>query len=131
MRGLPKAFYVTLDQMIILFLFMAIGYFFKKRNVLPDSMSLVMSKLEIYIFLPALSFKTFSANFTVSMFAEKGLLVLLSLGILTICFAIAVILAHRFSGDKATQAVYIYALTIPNLGYLGYPLVAADRKSVV
>ena len=121
-------FGVTLVQMTVLFIFMAAGYALRKFNILPDasgSAGGTLSKLEMYIFLPALCFNTFSSNLTPQIFREKLPLLLWSVAILAVVFALSFPLTRIFTRDKNTAAIYIYAFTIPNLGYLGYPLVGA------
>jgi len=116
-------FLATLSQMTTFFIFMAIGYIFKKISILPDNSGTVLSRLLLYVFLPALSFNTFSKNLTQDTVADKLPFLLASLVMLAVTFALALGLARLFSSNKNTQAVFVYAFTIPNLGYVGYPLV--------
>ena len=118
-------FKVTVMQMMVLFFFMALGYLFNKKKITPDSTPQVLSKLEFNVFLPALCYSTFSANFTREIVAKQikplmwGTLLLVMTGL------VAWVISHLFSKDKNTQAVYTYAFTIPNIAYMGYPLITA------
>jgi len=120
-----ETFFITLRQMLVLFTFMLCGYIFKKKNITADSLGNVLSRLELYIFMPALCFNTFSTNFRLSMLSEKLTILAVSTVVLAVTFALALLLSRLFSKDKMTKAIYTYAFTIPNLGYLGYPLVGA------
>lgn len=120
-----EIFSLTLSQMIVFFVFMAIGYAFKRLNVTPDSTGAVLSKLELYVFLPALCFKTFSSNLRPEKLAHELPILGYACAVLAVTFALSIPLAHLFSKNQMTRAVYIYALTIPNIGYIGYPLVGA------
>jgi predicted permease len=111
--------------MSVFFTFMAVGYVLKKKKLLPDDTGAVLSKLELYIFLPALCFNTFSANLRTDMLADKLPLLGWALIILGVTFALSIPLSMLFSRERMTRAVYSYAFTIPNIGYLGYPLVGA------
>lgn len=122
---MPDTFDVTFMQMSVFFIFMAIGYALKKANIMPDDTGTVLSKLEIYIFLPSLCFGTFSSNLRVDMLADKLPLLGWAIIILAATFALSIPLSMIFSRERMTRAIYSYAFTIPNLGYLGYPLVGA------
>ncbi len=107
------------------FIFMAIGYLLKKGSLLPDSTGTVLSKLELYIFLPALCFNTFSSNLRTDILTDKLPLLGWSLVLLAVTFGLSIPLSMLFSRERMTRAIYSYAFTVPNLGYLGYPLVGA------
>lgn len=116
---------ISLEQVGIMMFFMAIGYLFRKKNIFDEKASITLSRLVVNVFLPAMTFLTFVNNFKTEIIREKSQLLLMSLCVLTVTGALAVLLSKIFSKNKATQAVYIYSFTIPNLGYMGYPLVKA------
>lgn len=120
-----ETFYITINQLLMLFAFMMCGYILKKKNILSDTASNVLSKLELYIFLPALNIQTFANNFHIDIVYEKLYFILLSITILVVTYILAINLSKIFSKDKLQQDIYIYSFTIPNFGYLGYPLVGA------
>jgi predicted permease len=120
-----ETFRVTLEQMSMFFIFMAAGYILKKGSLLPDSAGNVLSRLELYIFLPAMCFNTFSSNLKIDVLASKLPLLGWSLLLLAAAFGLSIPLSMLFSRERMTRAVYSYAFTVPNLGYLGYPLVGA------
>ncbi len=122
---MSNIFTVTVSQMFVLFFFMALGYFFKKKNITPETTPAVLSKLEFNVFLPALSFSNFASNFTRDIVASKIKPLLWAVALLTVTAFVSWGISHFFSKNKNTQAVYTYALTIPNLSYMGYPLIQA------
>ena len=54
-----QVFTATLNQMLVLFIFMALGFFLNKKRLLPLDDSVVLSKLETYAFVPCLVFRCF------------------------------------------------------------------------
>ncbi len=116
---------ITAKQLIVMMTFMALGYVFKKKNVLNDESSVTLSKLVVNVFITSMVFSTFAENFRRDIIAEKAQLLLMSLIVLTVTGIISVLLAKLFSDNENTRAVYIYSFTIPNLGYMGYPLIKA------
>lgn len=122
---LAETFYITINQMIKLFVFLLCGFFFKKKALSPDTTATVLSKLEVNIFLPCLCFNSFSENFTLSTISEKLPLLGISLIVLGLSFLLSVLLSRIFAKNSFIRDVYVYSYTIPNLGFIGYPLIAA------
>lgn len=118
-------FGITFRQMAILFLFMALGYLLMKRRALPENAAAVLSKLLVQIFLPAMVFNTFSTNFHLEAAREKLPLLMASVSIVLLSWAVAIPIARALSRDGMTRNIYIYSLTVPNMGYMGYPIVGA------
>ena len=77
-------FSATLEQMAFLFSLIFIGYALMKAKVLPDNASAVLSKLENYIFLPALVLDIFISNFSVSKLETSYKLMLFSIGLMLV-----------------------------------------------
>ncbi len=116
---------ITLAQLVNMFFFMAIGYVFRKKNILDIYAGSTVSRLLVNVFLPAMVVRSFSSNFKPDVISDKLMLILFSSAVLIITSVLAVFLARLFSKDKDTQGIYIYSFAIPNLGYMGYPLVQA------
>ena len=116
---------ITLTQLFSMFFFMAVGYFFTKRGILTKDAGANLSKLIVNIFLPAMVVLSFSTNFKLDVLRDKLMIVIFSVVVLVITGILSVFLAKLFSKNKSTQNIYIYSFTIPNLGYMAYPLVKA------
>ncbi len=125
---MTDTFFATLNQVLMLLLFMLAGFFLKKKHITPAQTPGVLSKLVVWLFMPALCFKTFAQNFNLQSLAEKSSYVLAGAVVWTVTFAIAIFLARLFVGrqkDCFDKQIYVYSLTFPNFGYIGYPLVEA------
>lgn len=118
-------FEITLQQMIVLFLFMAVGYIMMRKKMLPENAAGVLSKLLVNAFVPAIVFKTFATNLTPGNVMEKLPLLLVSAVNIALTCVIGIVLSRFFTKDRMTRNIYIYSLTVPNMGYMGYPLVGA------
>lgn len=116
---------ITLTQLINMFFFMAIGYFFRKKNILDVYAGGAISRLIVNVFMPAMVIRSFSDNFKLSVISDKIMIVVISVIVLTITGVLSIYLAKIFSKDKSTQGIYMYSFTIPNLSYMGYPLIQA------
>ena len=114
------------EQVIVLFLLMAAGYFLKKKNLIGDNASKVLSDLEVYIFGPCLSLITFVRNFSMDVLSEKlSLLALSTVLLFLFMIPFSRFISKRIGRTDSERAVYSYALCFSNSGYLGYPIVSA------
>ena len=120
-----KIFSATLNQMLVLFAFMAIGYFLNKKKLISDNTSKVLSKLETYLLLPCINFRTFYNNCTKDNFIAKSKYILYGFIVLIITFAFALLISRLFTKETYLRNIYVYSFTIPNLGFMGNALVLA------
>lgn len=116
--------------MLMMFALMLVGFILKKKNILPDNSGTVMSRLETYVFSPALAFVTQIANCTVENFNKYSVFMLYSLllGLLAIgvAYPLSYLFIRRAKGDsekEALQKIYRYAMTFGNFGFMGNFLV--------
>lgn len=109
-------------QILLLMLFITIGYVLCKTGTADQSHSKLLSVLGFHIFLPANVFKTFSSYFTVEYLSQKYPLVLISAVFVIVMMLAGIPMARLMSKDKYQQAVYRYSLISSNYGYVGYTL---------
>ena len=118
-------FLATLNPMLMLFLCMAIGYAISRTGIMPRESSSVLSKLETWVFCPALSFITMARYCTISSLGTHGVNILLSILGISLAVGIAIPLSGLFEKKKTPRGIYKYALTFGNFGYLGDPIILA------
>ena len=113
------------EQVLILIVFCLTGFVLCKTKLLNAEHSKPLSVLLVYVFFPCMSFNTFSSQFTVGYLAEKGALILVSLGILLVMVVLALIICKFLGGDPYEKNVHHYSMATSNMGYMGYPLAEA------
>ena len=113
------------EQVFILVTFCVIGYVLCKVKLANPDHSKVLSVILIYILFPLMSFKTFSAQFTVAYLQEKGLILLVSLGLIPVVVIVAKLISRLLGGDPYEKNVNEYSMSMANIGYMGYPLAEA------
>lgn len=119
-------FQSALGQMIILFLFMTLGYLLRKKGFLGPDTGKSLSKLELWVFCPCLNILTYARNCTVEVFVEDLPLILLSVVLLlVVAIPVSRLISAKLGRDEAERAVYRYSLCFSNSGYIGYPIVKA------
>lgn len=119
-------FYLSTQQMLMIFTFIAIGFFLRRKNLLPENAGSVLSKLEIYVFTPALTFGNLIANCTVSNFLKNYDIIFYGLVIVLIAVLIShplsKVIVRKSKGNPEREYlrnIYKYALTFGNYGLMG------------
>ena len=121
-----EIFSLTLSQMLMMFTLIIAGFLLRKTKVLPASSDVTMSRLETYIFVPALSLFNQMTNCTVATFKENSVLILYGLALIIVAVGLAYPLSKLFypktSGDPSLEYqrnIYKYAMTFGNYGFMG------------
>lgn len=113
---------VVFQQVILLLIFIAIGYILCKTKKADNSHSKLLSVLGFHVFLPANLFNTFAKNFTVEYLTAKYPIVLVGLVFVVVMYFVGIPVSKLLSRDKYQQAIYRYSMVSPNYGYMGYAL---------
>jgi len=111
------------ENVLVLLIFSFIGWLLGNRHLLSTQNLRILSVLEVWVFLPCNSLNSFSRNFTAEYVRERYMLILISACILLALILLNYLLVPRFISGKYHQNVIKYTLTVPNFGYVGYPLV--------
>lgn len=117
-----KIFNLTLNQMLVMFLLIVVGFLLRKKSNVPQNAATVMAKLETFVFVPALSLYTQMTKCTVHNFKQNASLILYGAVIVVCAIALAYPLSLCFvkkSGDEYQRNIYKYALTFGNYGFMG------------
>ncbi len=113
----------TINQMLVLFTFMALGYFLNFKGILPLNTSTALSRLETNVLVPCLVFNTFYKYCTVKNLSEKWLYIVYGIGIMVVSLIIGVFLAKVFAKDDYLQKIYTYSFAVANFSFMGNAVV--------
>lgn len=122
---MSEVFLPTLSQMGFLMLLIAIGYILVKAKAVPSEGAGLLSKLENYVFIPALVLGTFLKDFTVSKLSTAWQYVICGTVVVGISAIFAVFVSKLCSKDKYIQNIYTYGLSFANFGFMGNAVVQA------
>lgn len=121
-----ETFKATLSPMLVMFMCMVLGYVANKTHIVPKNTATVASKLENYIFVPALIISTFMNYCTVASLKQQYKLVLYSLLALAVALCIALPLSYLFQKKNYyMRNIYRYALVFGNFSFMGNAIVPA------
>ncbi len=118
-------FSITIQQMFVLVFLIFLGYILMKTGLLPTNSETVLSKLENYLFLPALVLSTFIGNFTVDKISNAGKLLLFSVVIEFLVIILALLCTRLLTKDSYIRKIYLYGLCFSNFGFMGNAVVSA------
>lgn len=120
-----QLFNSTLNQMIYLFLLIAIGFILSKTGILPHGAENIIAKLENNIFIPTLVLETFISNFTVSRITSAGVLFVSSFALMVFIIPLSIFIPKLLAKDKYTRNIYTYGLAFANFAFMGNSVVKA------
>lgn len=116
---------LLLQQMIVLFILMLIGYFVSKKEYISDATFKQLSWIVVYVACPAMvisgsvnSGKMIEGQ---ELFATLGLTVLVYAVLILIGFVTPVILGV----PKEDRGVYKVMMIFSNIGFMGFPLISS------
>lgn len=112
-------FLTTLNQILILFGFMTIGFILKKRSLVPDNTHTVLARLLNLVLMPATIINTFMDKCTIENLTSKWTLIVYSGAILAGCIILGISCGRLFSKDSYTEKIYRYSLTVGNFAFVG------------
>ena len=118
-----QVFSATLNQMFVLFIFMALGYFLNYKSILPENTTAVISKLETNILVPCLVFNTFYKYCTIENISQKWLYLVYGTAITILSIVIGVFLSKLFAKDNYLKKIYTYSFAVANFSFMGNAVV--------
>ncbi len=118
-------FLTTLNQTVILLLFILAGYVLARQKAVPENSASVLSNLENNFLVPAMILETFICNFT----SEKLLVardLLLGSFLIALVFIVIALFCMRFcSKDSYERNIFAFGLSFSNFGFMGNAVVRA------
>ena len=118
-------FFATLTPMLMMFFCIVFGFLLRKKKLCPDNTGTVLSKLETYVFCPALILNTFTEYCTVESLQLRWQTLLFSLGITLLAVGLSYPLSALFEKKGYPRRVYRYAMAFANAGFMGNAIVPA------
>ena len=120
-----SVFTSSLNQMAYLFAVILIGYIVARAGVIGKNAATVLSKLENYVFIPALVLSSFIKRMTVKTLKTSWQYLLLGFIVIILSSLLATLLSKLFPADKYERKIYTYGLAFSNFGFMGNAVVSA------
>jgi malate permease and related proteins len=111
---------IVLNQVVILFLIMLVGFTAKKRNILNEAAGKKLSELLLYITSPFLIITSFQTPFSRDMLWNAGTVFLFSMGAHGFSVLLGKLLYCRY--PENTKRVLKFVSIYSNCGFMGFPV---------
>ena len=111
------------EQMIILAVFMLIGFVLGKARLVNPKHAGILSTVLIFVCSPCVNIRTFSANFTAAYISEHYLLLLAAIAVIGIMHPIGWLIVKPLTKEHYEREVWRYSLVMPNFGFMGIAVV--------
>lgn len=113
----------VLNQVIILFFIMVIGYVVRKKNIVNAATNKGLSELLLSVTLPAMIISSFNYSYSKDMLVKAGIIFFVSV-IIHICLAIiSKFLYCKF--PRNISSVLRFITIFSNCGFMGYPVIGS------
>ncbi len=111
---------ITIIQVLVIAILIAIGFFLAKTNIFTDKTSKELSYLLINIITPALILNSFQIDYT----PEKLNSLLITFGLSFLAYAIVIVFSFLYCGKDEKNKIERLIITFSNAGFMGIPLTA-------
>ena len=112
-------------QIIMILLYIGIGFILRRSKLLPENTSKSLSLLETFVFLPALIFNNLSTNVQIEKMTTYSVTILSGVAFLASTLAVSFVFTKIFSKGRPAEerGTYMYMFAFANYGYVGYPVI--------
>lgn len=112
-------------QILMILLYISIGFILRRTKLLPENTSKGLSLLETLVFLPALIFNNLSTNVRIEKLTTYSVVVVSGTVFLVAVLLVARLFTHIFSKGRPKEeyGTYMYMFAFANYGYVGYPVI--------
>lgn len=123
---MKELFIPVFNQMVYLFIFIAVGYLLMKCKFVPDNSEKVLSKIENMIFLPAAVMVTFISDCTAEKIAKSWSLLVFSFALGILFILISIFFSRLlFREERYLRNITTYGLCFSNFAYMGLAVIPA------
>ena len=116
---------VILNQMIILFIMIFIGYFLFKAGIITPEFNRLLTKLILNLTMPCLILNSVLQSSGDRNYKTVLLVFGIAIAMYIILPIISTIIIKLFHFPKPQQELYIFMMIFSNVGFMGFPLIAA------
>lgn len=121
---------VVLEQVVVLFLLIIIGYVIKKLRIISNDMNRDISNLVMKVTLPAFIIKAMNFSFAPDVLVKSGKLIIISMFVYAFAIIFSFFITKVMKSKGKERDIYQYMIVFSNVGYMGYPVVKALKGDV-
>ena len=119
------SFFDTFCEMLVIFFAIGMGYLANRLKIMGGEMDQKVSKLLLYITVPAMSLGSVVARETLPPIGEILSILWVAVIFYGLEFLFALVIPRILGGTPEQKGVWRYGMMFPNVGFIGYPVVVA------
>ena len=114
-----------LSSLIMIFILIIPGVFFKKKNILTEDQNGAINSIVVNLTWPCLVIDAMQMKFSLEVLKDSAYILVVCLLILAIIFAISFPIAKLIKLPKTKQYLTVFMLLFGNTGFIGIPVIKA------
>ena len=114
-----------LSSLIMIFLLIIPGIFFKKRTIITDNQNGAVSSIVVNLTWPCLVIDAMQMEFSIQTLKDTGYMLAVACVVFAILMAISFPLSKALRMTKTKQYLAVFMLIFGNTGFLGIPVIKA------
>ncbi|SHH78542.1 hypothetical protein SAMN02745135_02118 [Caloranaerobacter azorensis DSM 13643] len=116
-------FILVLNQVLVLFILLMLGFILKKINIITDELGKGLSTLIIYVTLPALIITSMNYKFSRDILSNSIRLIIIGIIVYIFMIVVGIIFVKLLNIQEPQKGIYLFLTIFPNVGFMGYPVV--------
>ena len=117
-----ESFFKMVDVQTVLFLYMAVGFYCRKKNIFNDVARDKLTDFVVFITLPCMIFESFHMEFSLDALRQGGVALLIATGMACAALLLGKVLYNRFPYEE--KSILQYGTLVSNSGFAGLPVVS-------
>lgn len=117
-------YFIALNQILILFLLIGVGFFCRRAGILTESSVSSLSKFLLHICIPAMIIYSMQIPFTGELLQNAGLLIVAALGYYAVSLAVAWFAPVLLRAKHEEYGVFRFMLVFSNAMFMGFPVLS-------
>ena len=109
-----------IQQVLVLFLIMLVGFIAKKKDIINSQVSKKLSELLLYITSPFLVITSFNFKFSIDMLTKAIIVFIFSMAIHIFSVILGKLAFYRY--PARVKSVLQFITVFPNCGFMGFPV---------
>ncbi len=114
-----------LSSLIMIFILIIPGFFFKKKNILTEDQNGAINSIVVNLTWPCLVIDAMQMEFSLKILKDSAYMLLVCMLILAVIFIISFPIAKLIKLPKTKQYLTVFMLLFGNTGFIGIPVIKA------
>ena len=115
----------VLSPVLTIFIYIAIGFTLRRLKILGEESTTIISKVVLYVASPCFTIASYYKNFTFENLSSSIEYSLKGIVLIAILYIGSIFISKLFTKDNYERNVLKYVFTVPNYGYVAYPIILA------